>query len=57
MQRPFFSLREQAGIDQSAQSAIGRELRRRYEPPQTLPDRLADLLQRLAEREDSNEHP
>ncbi len=58
MLRTFLSTREQAGIEQTVQSAIGHELRRRFELPETLPDRLADLLRRLAEREDrANESP
>jgi len=51
MRRPLLSMREQADMQQGAQLAIGCELQRRYEPPRTLPGRLADLVRRLAERE------
>ncbi len=52
MLRPLLSPREQADAAQRVRSAIGEQLQRSYEPPQPLPQRLADLMQRLAERED-----
>ncbi len=51
MLRPVLSPREQVEINQQVRSAIGEQLQRRYERPQTLPDRLAHLLRRFAEHE------
>ncbi len=51
MLRPILSPREQVEINQRIRSSIGEELQRRYEPPQALPELLAHLVHRLAERE------